>query len=65
MKRANAPGAISLTIAIALPGAAFAQSAKDLVETWMLVTADAYGSPRGFGSALPATDATEVSVVWP
>jgi hypothetical protein len=48
MKRANTLAAISFAIAIALPGAAFAQSAKDLVGTWTLVTAEAYGSnPKG------------------
>jgi hypothetical protein len=51
MKRAITLAAISLSLAIALSGAAAAQSAKDLVGTWTLVTADAFG-PNPKGAAL-------------
>jgi hypothetical protein len=48
MKRAITLAAISLSLAIALSGAAAAQSAKDFVGTWTLVTADAFGpNPKG------------------
>jgi hypothetical protein len=40
--------AISLGLALALPSAAVALSAKDLVGTWTLVEVDAYGpNPKG------------------
>lgn len=48
MKRAITLAATSLSFAIALSGAAAAQSAKDVVGAWTLVTADAFGpNPRG------------------
>jgi hypothetical protein len=48
MKRVITFAAICLSLAITLPGAALAQSAKDVVGSWTLVTADAYGSsPKG------------------
>jgi hypothetical protein len=47
-ERAITLAAISLCLAITLPSAAPAQSAKDVVGSWTLVTADAYGSnPTG------------------
>jgi len=51
MKRAIMLAAISLSLATALPGAGAAQSAKDLVGTWTLATADAFGpNPRGIAT---------------
>jgi Lipocalin-like domain len=48
MKRAITLAGISLSLAIALSGVAAAQSAKDVVGTWTLVTADAFGpNPKG------------------
>jgi hypothetical protein len=48
MKRAITLAAIGLSLSIALSGAAAAQSAKDVVGTWTLVTADAFGpNPKG------------------
>jgi len=48
MKRAITLAAIGFSLALALSGAAAAQSAKDLVGTWMLVSADAFGTnPKG------------------
>jgi hypothetical protein len=48
MKRVITFAAINLSLALALSGIAAAQSAKDVLGTWTLLTADAFGpNPKG------------------